>query len=185
MGQDKLLMPWGDATVVESILASWRESKVDDIVVVTRRDQAELRKLCGDAIVVACETDPPEMKDSVRAALNHIQQTFSPADQDVWLLAPADMPQLDATVTDTVLAAHNPSAPSIIVPVKGDKRGHPVLFPWALAAIVEQLSDDEGVNALLKRHPVRRLECDSTNIHGDLDTPEDYQRLHGNTGQGL
>lgn len=177
MGQDKLLLSWGDHTVIESLLAAWQASGVDEIVVVTRQDQTELQALCREATVVTPEIAPPEMKDSVRAALNYIRDAFSPEDRDVWLLAPADMPQLDPAVVTKILAAHDPASPAIIIPTSDNKRGHPVLFPWAFAASVATLADDEGVNALLERCAVRELECCGPNIHGDLDSPDDYMRL--------
>ncbi|MEO8496791.1 MAG: nucleotidyltransferase family protein [Planctomycetota bacterium] len=177
MGQDKLLLPWGDATVIESLLAAWRAGGVDEIVVVTRLDQTGLHVLCRDATIVTPAIAPPEMKDSVGAALDHIRKTFAPLCSDVWLLAPADMPQLDATVVKQVLNAHDPASPTIVVPTSAGKRGHPVLFPWSCAAAVELLSAEEGVNKLLDRFPVRELDCAAAGIHDDLDTPEDFARL--------
>lgn len=177
MGQDKLLLTWGDATVIESVLASWQASGVDIIVVVTREDQTELQALCREATIVTPRIAPPEMKDSVLAALDQIRKAFAPEDRDVWLLAPADMPQLNPTVVKQLVAAHNPATPVIIVPTSDGKRGHPVLFPWAFASSVETLAENEGVNALLERFPVRELECSGPDIHGDLDSPDDYERL--------
>ncbi|MBC8355600.1 MAG: nucleotidyltransferase family protein [Planctomycetes bacterium] len=183
MRQDKLLLPWRNTTVIGSLLAAWRTSDVDEVIVVMRQDQSELLTLCGNATVVIPPIAPPEMKDSVLAALRHIRKAFSPAETDVWLLAPADMPQLDPSVANQVLAAHDPDSPAIIVPTTSGKRGHPVLFPWSFASLVETLSDTEGVNALLERCPVRELECRSRSIHGDLDTPDDYERLRDETGR--
>ncbi len=177
MGEDKLLMAWGDSTVIESLLASWRASRVDEIVVVTRADQAELHSLCRNASIVTPDTPPPEMKDSVLAALNYISDACAPRETDAWLLAPADMPHLATYVIDALTAAHDPGSPEIIVPICDEKRGHPVLFPWSLAQAVNELEADEGVNALLERFPVRELVCDVGDIHGDLDTPADYARL--------
>ncbi len=115
--------------------------------------------------------------NSVLAALSCIREKFSPVESDVWLLAPADMPRLDPVVIKQVMAAHDPASPAIIVPTSDGKRGHPVLFPWAFAFEVASLSECEGVNVLLERFPVRELICNSREIHGDLDTPEDYNRL--------
>lgn len=177
MGQDKLLLPWRDATVIESLLAAWRAGGVDEIVVVTRRDQTQLQSLCGDATIVTPAIAPPEMKDSVGAAMDHIRDSFAPRDSDVWLLAPADMPQLDAKVVKQVLNLHDPASPTILVPTSDGKRGHPVLFPWTCAASVELLSAEEGVNKLLDRFPVREFDCAAPGIHDDLDTPDDFERL--------
>ncbi len=52
-----------------------------------------------------------------------------------------------------------------------------MLFPWPLAAPIDELAPDEGLNALLARHPVHTIEGDARAVLEDLDTPEDYERL--------
>ena len=171
MGDDKLLLPWGESTVLGLVLAAWQASQVDEVVVVTRGDREDIMNLCETqaVTVVMPELPPLEMKDSVLAALQC-------SSGDVWLLAPADMPKLNSAIIDQVLAAHDPDLPEIIAPVESGKRGHPVLFPWRLAAEVASLAPDEGVNAILKRHRVREIKCQDAAIHDDIDTPEDYKR---------
>ena len=46
----------------------------------------------------------------------------------------------------------------------------------AMADEVFSLSENEGINQLLKRHPVQMLPCDDPAILEDIDTPEDYQK---------
>lgn len=180
MGQHKLLMPWGDSTVIEQVLTAWTSSRVDRVVVVVRRDDAALIKACRmfSVDMVAMHPPPLEMKASVRYGLEFIRQAASPGEKDVWLLAPADMPRLCVETIDRLLDSHKPQHPTILVPRYENRRGHPVLFPWSAAVDVSTLAADEGVNALLKRHRVRYVETRDAAIHDDLDTPEDYQRLN-------
>jgi len=191
MGQPKLKMPWGGTTVIEQVVAAWRHGRVDQVVAVVRPDDADLAELCerAGAIVVVPQVPPPEMKDAVRAALDAIATRFDPPDEAVWLLAPADMPRMSPAVIETLLDAHRPSRPAILVPVQatpagqpgqgavGARRGHPVLFPWPLAQDVARLNEDEGVNALLAHQPVREVAVDDPAILDDLDTIDDYRRL--------
>jgi molybdenum cofactor cytidylyltransferase len=181
MGRPKLLLPHAGATVLEHLLAVWQSSRVDRIVVVAHTDDGEVHACCrrmGVELVVPA-TPPPEMKVSVAAALAYIAEEFSPTSCDAWLLAPADMPRLSREVIDRLLAEHAARAdqPCILAPSHGGKRGHPVLFPWPLAAEVDDLADEEGVNAIVQRHKVRELACDDAGVLADLDTPEDYRRL--------
>jgi len=179
MGQPKLLMPWGDSTVIEHVLTAWTASQVTRTIVVLRRDDGALIKKCRKfpVEVVAPETAPPEMKTSVRYGLDFIRQVAAPSDQDVWLLAPADMPRLQAATINQPPSEHDPLPPSILVPRFDTGRGHPVLFPWPTAAEVSTLEADEGVNALLDRHEVRYVDVPDATIRDDLDTKEDYRRL--------
>lgn len=60
-----------------------------------------------------------------------------------------------------------------MVPNHNGRRGHPVLFPWLLAAAVGQLREDQGVNALLERGPVVEVPFDLPRA-ADIDTPDEY-----------
>ena len=179
MGRPKLLLPWGDGTVVDHVLAAWRASCVTAIVVVVRRDDIALAERCRAAgvSVVTPPVDPPDMKASVGVGLAFVRNEFSPTTDDVWLLVPADMPQLSAGVVDALCAAHDSAAPAILVPTWNGHRGHPVLFPWSVVDAVARLRSDEGLNALLHSHPVREVQCAEPAILEDLDTLEDYGRL--------
>jgi len=179
MGARKLLMPWGASTVIEHVLGAWRASSVTRVVVVVCPGDDELRAVCArcGADVVVPEAAPAEMKASVRLALDFVQRRYGPEGSDVWLLAPADMPRLSSRVIEQLLQRHDPGDPRIIVPTRGERRGHPVLFPWSLAGDVNRLAENEGVNALLARFAVRTMECDDPGILDDVDTQDDYRRL--------
>ena len=180
MGRPKLLLPWGKSTVIEHVLSVWRASRVGRIVVVVHPDDGELAEVCraAGAEVVVPDGPPPQMRDSARRGLAYVQRRYTPESRDVWLLAPADMPRLSSAVIDQLLAAHRPQSPEILLPAIEGRRGHPVLFPWHLVDAVETLPAEDGVNALLARHPVRQISCSEASILDDLDTPEDYRRLH-------
>ena len=179
MGRPKLTMPWRDSTVIEQVLAAWKASRVSHLIVVVRPDDQDLVDACRRSGIepVIPGKSPPEMKVSVAIGLNHVQQVYEPSDDDSWLLAPADMPDLSPKVIDRLLEEHESGAASILVPVNAGRRGHPVLFHWTVAEQVHTLGQDEGVNALLSRNPVRKIAVTDQAIIDDLDTPEDYMRL--------
>jgi molybdenum cofactor cytidylyltransferase len=179
MGAPKLLLPLGGRTVIEHVLAAWTASRVTRTVVVVRGDDATLVERCRrfDVDVVSPPQAPPEMKDSVAFALAHIAARYAPAEDDAWLVAPADVPRLDAATIDAVLAAYDPRRPTAIAPVRRGKRGHPTLLPWAAAGRVRDLAAEEGVNALVARVPLVEFACDAAGVVDDLDVPADYARL--------
>jgi len=186
MGTPKLLLRWGDRTLLEHVLEAWRRGGIERRIVVSHRDDRELAALArqAGAEVVIPETPPPEMKFSVQYALEHIAARDKPSENDAWLLAPADMPSLDAEVIRAVCAAAPAHPGKIVAPAHEGRRGHPVLFPWPLAAEVRQLGPEEGINRLLQRHPVLELPVSAATILQDVDTPEDYRRLTGPQAEG-
>ena len=181
MGRPKLTMPWRDSTVIEQVLNAWKASRVSHVIVVVRPDDQDLVDVCrqsGIEPVIPGES-PSEMKVSIAIALDYVERTYAPTDSDVWLLAPADFPNLQALVIDQLLDNWDSSSKTIVAPTVCGQRGHPVLFPWMLATKVTNLKANEGVNALLDLNPVREIEIADRSILEDLDTQEDYQRLHG------
>ena len=177
MGVPKLLLPWKDGTVVEHVLGVWQASAVDRIWVVLREDQQALIRVCrrSGVDVVVLEQPPAEMKHSVQAALLQIQQLDAPTARDVFLLAPADLPHLTPDVIDRLLARYDPEDPTLLLPAFRGRRGHPLLIPWHLSDAVLMLESEQGVNALLDRHPVRTLPVDDAGCLQDLDHPVDYR----------
>ncbi|MCA9176287.1 MAG: nucleotidyltransferase family protein [Planctomycetales bacterium] len=183
MGQPKLTLPWRGRPLLEQVLGAWTDSQVDAVVVVARRDDTAIADIARRAgvMLVQPDTDPPDMKASVRCALERIRQDFSPADEDRWLLAPADMPLLSPRAIDAVRQACGArgvgAEAAIVVPTYHGRRGHPAAFRWSLAAAVDQLSDAEGLNRLLAEHPVCELPLDYGEVLIDVDTPDDYEQL--------
>lgn len=179
MGQPKLLLPWGATTVIEHVLAAWKASRVLAVIVTVHPGDDVLIARCraAGADVVIVDPPPADMKASVAAGLAYAEATYHPGPADVWLLAPADMPRLNARLIEQLLSAHKPHDPRVLVPVAAGRRGHPVLFPWPLAAAVSKLPTEQGIDALVAAaHPVE-IDCDELAAFADLDTPDDYERL--------
>ncbi len=183
MGRPKLLLPWGNTTVIEAVMSAWNSSAVDHVVVVVdERDEplADTLSRCECTLVRA--EAPPDMKASVQCALQEIARRWSPLDRDVWLLAPADFPTLSPTWIDALLAKHDPSVPKPLVPTYQVRRGHPVLFPWSLAAVANALPSDVGVNRLLVENPPREVPMRDDGLLADMNTPEEYEKLRSHFG---
>jgi CTP:molybdopterin cytidylyltransferase MocA len=97
------------------------------------------------------------------------------------LLAPADSPGLSAALVGRVVAAARAEPSALVIPAVGDRRGHPIALPWAVALTVPELPDGVGVNTLVARLDDRvvLLACDDPGAVDDLDTPDDYRKWAG------
>ncbi|MFO0903540.1 MAG: nucleotidyltransferase family protein [Pirellulales bacterium] len=186
MGRPKLLLPWRNAAIIDAVLQTWLAARVDRVVVVVRADDQALANACQAAAeaagderlaIVRPTPDPLDMKASVAAALRWLATHEQPTDDDVWLLAPADLPTLSRETIERMLAAADSGRREICVPLHGGRRGHPVVFPWRLACAVDQLGEDEGINRLLTMHPVREVPDELESPPSDIDTPADYARM--------
>ena len=179
MGRPKLLMQWGTASVIDQVLQAWCHSQVSRVLVTIRAGDDALIRQCSRHAVEVVVVDPPprDMKASVQSALNDIERRYQPQSEDVWMLAPADMPRLSTELIDHVLGSHQPEQPQIIAPQVGGRKGHPVLFPWKLVAALDQLGPEEGIRELWTQCAGRTIDWEDEGPLEDIDTPHDYERL--------
>jgi molybdenum cofactor cytidylyltransferase len=181
MGAPKLRLPWRGKTIIEHTIGAWLQGGVDRVLAVVRADDRELADLIRQAGAVAVLADPPpaDMKASVQAGLADAEKRFQPGASDVWMMAPADLPALSAEAVRRLLASHDVASPTALVAAHQGRRGHPVLLPWPLAARLEALTVEEGINRLIEREGAVLIECGENAICADLDTPADYERWQG------
>lgn len=181
MGQPKLLLPLGSATVIAQVLRTLRIPEIVETYVVLRRDDEALRRAVAaeGAHIVQPEVPPPDMRTSIERGLAAIAEQYAPADDEGWLLSPADHPALDRSVLFRLIQQWRATAPRILVPLHQGRRGHPTLFAWSLAREVAGIPQNQGLNWLVRRHEAEIAECpcDSPAILQDMDTPADYERL--------
>ncbi len=181
MGQPKLLLTLGQETVIKRLLRVLGQPTVHECFVVARASDSALAdevRRCG-ATLVQPESDPPDMRDSVSIAVDEIERQLSPNADDGWLLVPADHPVLDSAVVEQLLTRWGQTDADILVPTFNEKRGHPTLFRWRLAQLIDSIPEDRGLNWLVRESGavVEELPLESETVLMDLDTPDDYAAL--------
>jgi molybdenum cofactor cytidylyltransferase len=182
MGQPKLLLPYGERTILESCVDAVTRGGADAVLVVVAPTSLELAALAqsAGAQVLVLPEETPDMRATVVHGLEWLESSYQPEPGDPWLLVPADHPTLDWTVArDLFEMSRRQPDRSIVVPAFEGRRGHPVLLSWKHVAGIRAMSPDEGLNSFVRRHADQVLEMPvrSAAILEDLDTPEDYARL--------
>ena len=177
MGRPKLLLPLGGLTAISRLVPTLKgELAGGSVVVVCRRDDTPLAEAvrAEGAELVTPETDPPDMRTSIEHGLRHLRLTGG----DGWLLCPADHPLVESHVLQGLIATWEADPSRIVIPTFQGRRGHPVVFPGALAADVFALPPEAGLNAIVRARAelVREVLFDTDSVVADLDTPEDYAR---------
>ena len=181
MGQPKLLLPWGESTVIASLLTSLKKADVTQTCVVVRRDDDRLRIAieAEGGWCVSLTVDPPDMRASVEFGLAEIRRRFHPRLEEGWLLIPADHPAIDVDLLRELIQVWKVKSPQILVPRHGIRRGHPTFFRWWLADEIRQIPPEQGLNWLLRTYDPQVVEVsvDQQTVLADLDTPDDYEQL--------
>jgi molybdenum cofactor cytidylyltransferase len=178
MGRQKVLLPYGDSTILGVILDAIAESTIAETAVVTGHQPERVREaVSSHPVRVAHNPDYAEgMLSSVRVGLRGLGENLSGI-----LLFLGDQPRVDATLIDAIIKNFSPGQGNIIVPTFQGRRGHPLLLDASYADSVLHDFDDVGLRGLLQRHPekVQELAWNDEGVLIDLDTPEEYAAATG------
>jgi molybdenum cofactor cytidylyltransferase len=176
MGTQKLLLPFGNTTVVAAVVRSARASRAGRTLVVLGADRAAVRlELEPSGVEFAVNEDYQlGMLSSVQAGFRAL-----PADAAAAVVMLGDQPFLPSRVIDAVIGAFEEHGRGIVIPAFQGRRGHPVLIDLKYRGEVLSLDPADGLRRLMRAHPGDILEVDAgdANILRDLDTPEDYAGL--------
>ena len=123
------------------------------------------------------------MGDTIAAAVAKTQ------DAGGWLMLPADMPLIDSNailaVANALQADERAASQSVVMPVVGGQRGHPVGFPKACLADLLALSGDEGAKSLFQKYQTKKIHVDQLpeiqypeGCLIDMDTTADLQKIN-------
>lgn len=181
MGRPKLLLPFGEGTVVGGVLAALRGGGAGEVVVVAAPDDAALAAWArGEGLGLAVNPRPEEgMLSSIRAGLAAVGGTASLAAAGrAVLVTPGDLPALRAATVAAVLAALAAGAP-LAVPVFAGRRGHPLGIAPPLLPEIDRLTLGAGLRQLLDRQAaeLHEIPVDDPGCLHDVDTPADYARV--------
>ena len=175
MGSTKQLLPFGDRTILQTVVDTLSGADLAGVVVVLGHDADAVRESLRGRPVLCCVNDAYRegMFSSVLCGLRHL-----PGDADAVLMALGDQPQIELRVVRAVVRAYREGDRGIVIPISGGKRGHPVLINLSrYRGEILNLSGDEGLKPVMRGHPHDTLEVpvDDEGILRDLDTLKDYR----------
>jgi len=174
MGNQKLLLPFGDSTIIETVIDNVLGSSLDHVMVVLGPNKEEILQVIGNRPVEFCHNRDHEkgMLSSVICGIRAL-----PADAVSALIFLGDQPGIPPAVTNSVIEAYNEELFGIVIPVHHHRRGHPLLVDMKYRKEVEDLDLEEGLRSLRHHFPedVLEVEVNAPGILVDIDTREDYK----------
>jgi molybdenum cofactor cytidylyltransferase len=175
MGRQKLLLELRGKPVVrwsvEAVLPH-----IEDVVVVTGQDDAGVRAALADLPVRFVVNPRPQSGQGSSIAVGMV--ALKPWTAAV-LVVLGDQPRLPPSVVPALLGARERTGKAIVTPVYRGTQGTPVLFAGEVFTELAALGGDAGARSVVQARPERvaRVEVDAP-MPLDVDTPEDYARLH-------
>lgn len=174
MGSQKLLLPFGQSTIIETVVDNVLNSSIDHVMVVLGASQREVQDILGNKAVQFCYNKEHEkgMLSSVICGVGAL-----PDDSESALIFLGDQPGIPPSVTNAVIDAYSEELFGIVIPVHNYRRGHPLLVDMKYRKEIEHLDLEEGLKSLRHHFPedVLEVEVDEPGILVDIDTPADYK----------
>jgi molybdenum cofactor cytidylyltransferase len=173
MGQPKMSLPWGETTVLEQVIATFKAAGVEDILVATGGAREQVEALVRDSARTIFNPNyaESEMLSSVQVGLAGLKP-----ETEAVLIGLGDQPQVQERSVRLVLDEYHKSRTSIVVPSFQMRRGHPWLVSRSHWDEILGMQSPTSLRDFLNSHQdeIYYVEFDNDSILQDMDTPEDY-----------
>jgi molybdenum cofactor cytidylyltransferase len=166
MGEWKPLLPFGDTTILQRVVAV-ALAACGRVVLVTGFKGDELSVVFkGERRVLIVENP-----DWPWGMFSSLQRGAAAVDTERFFVTLGDMPWIRPDVYTALLQA---PACDVVFPVFGGRRGHPVLFNGGVKREIAREDPARGsMQAVVSRLASFDLPWDDDSIHRDVDTPAD------------
>jgi molybdenum cofactor cytidylyltransferase len=176
MGQPKMLLPWGNTTVIGKVVKTLIDAKVNHIKVViggAHTGIEEALKAYTVNYIFNQDYANEEMLKSAQLGLTALNNDINAA-----LIVLGDQPQIEVEVVKTILQRYAASHHKIIVPSYKMHRGHPWLIDQALWQEIIELTYPHTLRDFLEKHSDRidYIDVNTPSVLQDLDTPGEYSQ---------
>lgn len=177
MGEEnKLLLPWGESTVLGATLRNILHSNVQATLLVTGYDADSIAAIAAAFDVPTIHNpdyDAGDMLSSLQVAVRALRGST-----DAVLVVLGDQPMVPEAVYDSLLAAYEAHEDIVVAPMYRGQRGNPVLIDSRLFDELLALPWGQAPRALLRRYPkqVRLVPVTTVAVVQDLDRPQEYSR---------
>lgn len=181
MGEPKLLLPLGGTTVLGKVVSTFAAAGMEEIVVVTGADRQQIERLLAKLstnfplrVVYNPAFAKGEMLSSIQTGLTALDSLSRAA-----MIGLGDQPQVRAETIMNICAAFVQTNSPLVIPSFQNRRGHPWLAArsiWPeILALPLSTTPRHFLNTFSRQ--ITYVDADES-ILQDLDTPDDYARLH-------
>lgn len=183
MGSPKQLLPWGNSTVIASVVDHLHAAGAAPILVVTGHRHDEVAAaVSGTTAQTVHNADyaTAEMLSSYQVGLHAL------AAQECAgvLLALGDQPHIPVATLRQIVRQAQATPDALVIPSFAMRRGHPFYMPRALWPELLALTGEETLRTLVARHHARivYVTVDTDAILHDMDTPAEFAQRKAAAG---
>jgi molybdenum cofactor cytidylyltransferase len=178
MGRPKALLPLGEETFLERVVATAEEAGLSPVRVVlgAHREAIEGALPWLHGRVVRNDRIEDGQLHSLRLVLRQLPESC-----EACAMMLVDHPLVRASTLRALVDAFERSRAPLVVPSCGGRRGHPVLFARELFGPLCDGPLEGGARRIVRERGVRPWEVpvDDPGVLKDIDTPEEYEEARG------
>jgi len=174
MGTPKLLLKWGQRTIIEKSVDTLLAAKIGELIVVLGHQAREILRKLGVRRLKAVINRKYRMgmSTSIGRGLGEV----GPKSEAI-LIALADQPFVETDLIDHLIDIYRQNPHGIVLPSYKGERGHPVILDrFRYQEEMGNLTGDVGCRPILNRHPedIFEVEVESEGVIADIDSWEEY-----------
>jgi molybdenum cofactor cytidylyltransferase len=179
MGARKLLLPWGEKTILTHLLDQWRSTGAAQIAPVIDPSDQPLRKALAHAGF--SPSDWIENRSPQLGMFSSLQEasrwTGWLSTLTHWIISLGDQPHIQISTLRLLLDAARKNPARICQPALNGHTAHPIILPAGNFRELAQNNVPDLRTYIQSRETFRlRVPVKDAGVSGDLDTPEDYAR---------
>jgi molybdenum cofactor cytidylyltransferase len=175
MGQNKLLLPFGEQLVLQRTLDNLMASRAQKIIVVLGAKATEIKSSIGQRNVTTVFNPNYEqgMSTSLSTGLMMMESYIK-----FVLVALGDQPLITTQTYDVLITAALNTDKGLLVPTYSGKRGNPIIVSTRYQDTLCKQSGDIGGRELLKAYPSDVLEVpvEDEGIVININTKSEYEK---------
>ena len=172
MGTDKALLPFGETTALELVVANYATAGVEQIVVVTGQNHAALEQLCLPVALVRNPAPENGMFSSIKLGTAQLEPELA-----AFFVHPVDTPLVRPETLQTMLNCIRQGEACSLIPCCDGKRGHPPLIGAALLDAILGHDGSGGLRKVLAGYTQHELDLADQGVLSGMNTVEEYQQL--------
>jgi molybdenum cofactor cytidylyltransferase len=179
MGTCKLLLPWGEKTIITHLLDQWQITGAAQIAPVIDPSNELLRKALSHAGLSPSDwIENPSPQLGMFSSLQKASRwTGWLSTLTHWIIALGDQPHIQISTLRLLLDAARENPTHICQPALNGETAHPIILPANNFRELAQNDVPDLRTYIRAREAFRlRVPVDDTGVSGDLDTPDDYKR---------
>ena len=182
MGTPKQLLPWRNTIILQQVIDNASASQLGMLLLILGSS--------ADAIAAKITTTSKTrilinhdfkagMSSSVKCGIKN-----APTDAEAYMLLLGDQPFIGPDIIDKLIHSYGAGRHGIVVPVYNGQRGHPVIFDSRYKQELLAING-QGAKEVTEKHApdIFEVQVDAPDVLADIDTPQDYRKALGQTGE--